>query len=384
MRWEFATATRVIFGPGTRREIGAVARKFGQRALVVTGSHPERAAELLDLLQAAGLEATVFTVAGEPAAAVAEQGATRAREQGCELVVAIGGGSALDAGKAMAALATNPGPVMNYLEVVGRGRPLDAAPLPFIAVPTTAGTGAEATRNAVLAVPEHRVKVSLRSPLMLPRLAVVDPELTLGVPPAVTATTGLDALTQLVEPYLSCRANPCTDALCAAGIPLAARALPRAFANGDDLAARTAMAQASLWSGMALANAGLGAVHGLAGPIGGQFAAPHGAVCAALLPSVLASNWRAVRERAGSGDLAARFIAVARWLTGNERAVVEDALDWLTGKLRDFGIPSLRHHGIAESHFSALATQAAAASSMHGNPVPLTPPELMAILRAAW
>lgn len=384
MRWEFATAARVLFGPGVRREIGPLARKFGRRALVVTGARPDRAAALLELLQAAGFEAEVFPVSGEPTVATAEAGVARAREKASELVIACGGGSALDAGKAIAALLTNPGPVTDYLEVVGRGQPLGAPPVPFIAIPTTAGTGAEATRNAVLAVPEQRVKVSLRSPLMLPRLALVDPELTLALPPNVTAATGLDALTQLIEPYVSCRANPMTDALCAAGIPLVARALPRAFANGHDLAARTDMAQASLWSGMALANAGLGAVHGLAGPIGGRFTAPHGAVCAALLPHVFAANWRAVRERAANPPLAARFAAIARWLTGRESAEPEDAVHWLGERVREFGVPPLRHYGIAEGDFDELITQSAAASSMKGNPVPLTPEEVRGILRAAW
>ncbi|MFN3407557.1 MAG: iron-containing alcohol dehydrogenase [Limisphaerales bacterium] len=384
MRWEFATAARVLFGPGVRREIGPLAREFGRRALVVTGARPDRAAELLALLRAAGLEADVFPVSGEPTVATAETGVARARERACELVIACGGGSALDAGKAIAALLTNPGPVTDYLEVVGRGQPLGAPPVPFIAIPTTAGTGAEVTRNAVLAVPERRVKVSLRSPLMLPRLALVDPELTLALPPNVTAATGLDALTQLIEPYVSCRANPMTDALCAAGIPLVARALPRAFANGHDLAARTDMAQASLWSGMALANAGLGAVHGLAGPIGGRFTAPHGAVCAALLPHVFAVNWRAVRERGANPPLSARFAAIARWLTGQESAEPEDAGRWLGERVREFGIPPLRHYGIAEGDFDELITQSAAASSMKGNPVPLTPGEVRGILRAAW
>lgn len=384
MRWEFATAARVLLGPGVCREIGRLAREFGRRALVVTGAKPDRAAELLALLRAAGLEADVFPVSGEPTVATVETGVAHAREMACELVIACGGGSALDAGKAIAALLTNPGPVTDYLEVVGRGQPLGAPPVPFIAIPTTAGTGAEATRNAVLTVPERRVKVSLRSPLMLPRLALVDPELTLALPPNVTAATGLDALTQLIEPYVSCRANPMTDALCAAGIPLVARALPRAFANGHDLAARTDMAQASLWSGMALANAGLGAVHGLAGPIGGRFTAPHGAVCAALLPHVFAVNWRAVRERAADPLLAARFAAIARWLTGRESAEPEDAVRWLGERVREFGIPPLRHYGIAEGDFDELITQSAAASSMKGNPVPLTPGEVRGILRAAW
>ena len=275
MNFEFATATRIVFGSGKLAEAGSIARGLGQRALLVTGADPARAARLGELLDKAGVEFVTFAVAGEPSVALAVAGAELARTGRCELVIACGGGSVIDAGKAIAALATNLGDPLDFLEVVGRGQPLRAAPLPFIAIPTTAGTGAEVTRNAVLAVPEQRVKVSLRSPLMLPRVALVDPELTLGLPPALTASTGLDALTQLLEPFVSGRANPFTDALCRDGLRRCARSLRRAFHDGQDAAAREDMALASLFGGLALANAGLGAVHGFAGPIGGMFPAPH-------------------------------------------------------------------------------------------------------------
>lgn len=383
MRWEFATANRVVFGPGTLKEAGAIAREFGGRALLVTGARPARADGLRENLREAGVETSVLPVLGEPAVVTVEAGALLARQQQSELVIACGGGSALDAGKAVAAMATNPGSLADYLEVVGRGRSLTVPPLPFIAVPTTAGTGSEVTRNAVLAVPGRRVKVSLRSPLMLPRVALVDPELTLNLPPPVTAATGLDALTQLIEPYLSCRANPFTDALCAAGIPKAALALRRAFADGHDLAARAGMALAALWSGMALANAGLGAAHGLAGPIGGQFPAPHGALCAALLPHALAVNWRALVKRAPNHAALERLATVARWLTGSEQAGVEDGIHWLAERVREFAIPPLRHYGLRETDLAELAARAAASSSMKTNPIPLTAEETRAIVLAA-
>lgn len=194
----------------------------------------------------------------------------------------------------------NGGDPLDYAEVIGHGRPLERRSLPLIAIPTTAGTGAEVTRNAVIGSPEHRVKVSLRSPLMLPEVAIVDPELTRDLPPALTASTGLDALTQLIEPLVSCRTNPLTDALCRSGIQRAARSLRRAVEHGEDLVAREDMSLASLFSGLALANAALGAVHGLTGPLGGMFEASHGALCASLLPAVMEANVRALRHRAGT------------------------------------------------------------------------------------
>ena len=220
----------------------------------------------------------------EPTIAQALQGAQLATDQHCQLVIAIGGGSVLDAGKAIAALSTNRADPLEYLEVIGAGKPLLAPPLPLIAIPTTAGTGAEVTRNAVLMSEPHRTKVSLRSPLMLPRLAVIDPELTFGLPAAITASTGLDALTQLIEAFVSTRSNPMTDALCRDGIQRACAIVTTSLSEcGDDAAAREDMALAALFSGLALANAGLGAVHGFAAPLGGIFRAPHGAICAALV-----------------------------------------------------------------------------------------------------
>ena len=224
-------------------------------------------------------------VDGEPTIEDARRAAAHAD---VEIVVAIGGGSALDLGKAAAALIANGGDPLRYLEVIGEGRPLERPSLPCVAIPTTAGTGSEVTRNAVLGSPTHGVKASLRSPHMLPAVALVDPELTYDLPPALTASTGLDALTQLIEPFVSARANAFVDAICRDAIPRVIAALPKAFAG--DRAARADMAYASLCGGLALANAGLGAVHGFAGPIGGRFPAPHGAICAVLLPHVVAIN----------------------------------------------------------------------------------------------
>ena len=320
MSFEFSTAARIIFGPGIVVQIGALARELGRHALVTTGLDPAQGERVLVSLAAAGVDYVTLVVSGEPTTDLARQGAQLARESGCDLVIGLGGGSAIDAAKAVAALAANGGDPLDYLEVVGRGRSLTQPSLPCIAIPTTAGTGAEVTRNAVLASPEHGIKASLRSETMLPRLALVDPELTYSLPAAVTASTGLDALTQLIEPFTSSKANPLTDALCREGMMRAARSLRTAYEDGRDAVAREDMAHASLFGGLALANAGLGVVHGFAGPVGGAFHAPHGAVCAAFLPHVMAVNARALRTRQPGSAALARYDEIARILTGQAAA----------------------------------------------------------------
>jgi len=383
MRFEFATANRVIFGAGALAEVGELAKEFGGQVLVVTGSDPDRAAPLLSILKKAGLKSKVFSVPGEPTVALAKEGTRIAHEAACDLVIGFGGGSALDAGKAIAALTTNGDDPLDFLEVIGRGMPLTKPPLPFIAIPTTAGTGSEVTRNAVLASKEHRVKVSLRSREMLPRAALVDPELTFSVPPFITASTGLDALTQVIEPYLSKRRNPLTDGFCREGMRRAAQSLRRAYENGKDTEARTDMSLVSLMGGLSLANAGLGAVHGFAGPFGGMFDAAHGATCAALLPHVMAVNLQVIRGRDSNVDLAARFDEIGRILTGNPATVGEDGVAWLMDLCEAMEVPSLGSHGLTHADFPALIEKAIVSSSMKGNPVQLTKAEMTEILKRA-
>lgn len=385
MRFEFATATRILFGQDTVREAAPAAAGMGTRALIVTGRSPDRAAGLIAALQAAGVHCLAFPVEGEPTVELVRQGARLAREEKREVVIGFGGGSAIDAGKAIAALAANPGDVVDYLEVAGTGRPLPAPSAPFIAVPTTAGTGSEVTRNAVLACgasgpARDRVKASLRSPYMLPRLAIIDPGLTFDLPPAITASTGLDALTQLIEPYVSARANPMTDVFCAEGMRRAARSLARAYANGHDRDARTDMSLASLLGGLALANAGLGVVHGFAAPIGGMFPAPHGAVCAALLPHGMAVNIRALRSWTPQSEALGRYETVARHLTGNANAAAEDGVEWVKRICGELQILPLRVYGIQERDIPMLAEKASRASSMKANPIVLTAEELREVL----
>jgi len=379
MPFEFRTATRIVFGEGQAGILPDLARSFGRRPLVVTGASAERAAPLVS-----GLLAETFAVPAEPTVDLVREGTRRALEGGCDLVISIGGGSAIDAGKAIAAIATNGGEPLDFLEVVGKGRAITVAPLPYIAVPTTAGTGSEVTRNAVLGVPIHGVKASLRSPQMLPRVALVDPELTYGLGPEITAYTGLDALTQLIEPYVSARANPLTDAICIEGIKHAAGALRRAYHDGTDRDARREMALASLFGGLALANSGLGVVHGFAAPLGGSSKAPHGALCASLLPHGMAANVAALRARAASHPALERYALVARLLTGRSDAQAEDGIDWVQALCAELNVPPLRTWGIGEAELPSVVEKAADASSMQANPLRLTTEELLALVGAAW
>jgi len=311
------------------------------------------------------------------------QGVQHAREAGCDMVIGIGGGSAIDAGKAIAGLLTNPGDLFEYLEVIGRGRAISEPAAPLIAIPTTAGTGAEVTRNAVIISPQHRVKVSMRSPLMLPRVAIVDPELTYSVPPAITASTGLDALTQVLEPYVSSRANAMIDPLVRDGMARAARSLRRAYEHGDDPDAREDMALVSLFGGLALANAGLGAVHGFAAPLGGMLRAPHGAICARLLPFVMEVNIRALRARQPDHYALPRYDEIARILTGNPQAQAADGIAWVHALCQALEIPPLSTYGLTRDDIPRVVERGAAASSMKGNPIPLTPEEMTEILTRA-
>jgi alcohol dehydrogenase class IV len=378
--FDFATAGRIVFGAGRARELPQVLAGLGSRVLVCTGADSGRHAGLLAGL---GLPAAVFPVAGEPAVEVARAAAQRAREHGADVVAAIGGGSVIDTGKAVAMLLGNGGDPLDYLEVVGAGRAITRPARPCVAVPTTAGTGAEVTANAVLAVPGHRLKASLRSPLMIPRVALVDPELTVSCPRPVTAASGLDALTQCLEPLVCVQATPLTDGLAAEGLRHAAAGLRAAYADGGDLRARTDMAACSLLGGMALANAKLGAVHGLAGVIGGTAAVPHGLACAALLVPVIEANLAALRASSSGQPALDRYARAAALLTGRPGASAEDGVAWIRETLALLEVPGLGAFGLRPGQADAIVTQAARSSSMQGNPVPLSADALRTALLAA-
>ncbi len=383
MRFEFATATRILFGDGTAADLPQIVSSLGERPFVLTGGTPERYNSVLNALSEKGLRFETFAITGEPTTETASAAIEAARQVKADIVIGIGGGSVVDAGKAVAAMLTNQGALEDYLEVVGKGQALKNRSAAYIAIPTTAGTGAEVTRNAVLLVPEHRVKVSMRSPFMLPALALVDPVLTHSMPPQLTAGTGLDALTQLAEAFVSNKANPLTDGICREGLQRAARSLRRAFEDGTDASAREDMAIAGLFSGLALANAKLGAVHGFAGPLGGMIDAPHGALCGKLLPYVTEANVRALRDRAPDSPALARFDEIARMVTGNGSAKAADGVAWIRELCDALALPGLRHYGLTEADFPAAIAKAQKASSMKGNPIELEDAELHAILEAA-
>lgn len=380
--FEFRSAGAIVFGPGKRSELLPWARSKGQSALVVTGKSQERQAWLTVALRGAGIDVTVVSARSEPTVEDAISAVSAGRRAKVRFVIAIGGGSALDLGKAAAALIENPGEPLDYLEVVGKGKPLTHASLPLAAVPTTSGTGSEVTKNAVLGVVEARVKVSLRGPTLLPELALVDPELTLDLPAAVTAATACDALIQVIEPLLSCHANPLTDALCREAIRRGAPAIRRAVEHPGDLAARTELSFMSLCGGLALANARLGAVHGFAGPLGGRTAAAHGALTACLLPATLAVNERALRARLPNSPALARLDELGALLTGRPGA--EHAIAFAEALTRDLGIPKLSALGLTREDFDSLCGDAARSSSMKGNPIVLSSEELYEILERSF
>ncbi len=356
---------------------------MGKRAFVVTGRSAERAEPVIKQLKERRIECATFSAPGEPTTTIVKQAVASARDAGSDLVISIGGGSVLDAGKAIAAMLTNAGELEDYLEVVGLGKPITQNPVPHITIPTTAGTGAEVTRNAVLGVPEHQVKVSMRSPLMLPSLAIIDPELTYSMPPPVTAATGLDALTQLAEAYVSNKANPLTDGICREGLERAGRSLRAAYDDGNNAAAREDMALASLFGGLALANAKLGAVHGFAGPLGGMIGAPHGVICARLLPHVMQANVRALQERAANSTALTRYDRIAALLTGNPNASADEGSAWIQSLCSALKTPRLAEFGLQERDFAEVVAKALKSSSMKGNPIELADKELTKILAKA-
>ncbi|MDT8896909.1 iron-containing alcohol dehydrogenase [Thermanaerothrix sp. 4228-RoL] len=383
MAFEFATAHRIRFGWGVFEESGRIASMLGNVAFLVRGKYHPDQDRLRDLLRENQVLFHEFIVDGEPTVDLVKQAVAQAIEGGCNCVIGFGGGSVIDTAKAVSAMLTNPGQLEDYLEVIGAGKTLEVPAAPCLAIPTTAGTGSEVTRNAVLGIPDVAIKVSLRSPLMLPAVALVDPALTRSVPPSITAYTGMDALTQVLEPYVSVRANVMTDMFCREGLQRVSKALPAAFKDGADQEARKTMAWVSLLGGLALANAGLGAVHGLAAPIGGMFKAPHGAICARLLPLVVRTNLKALRSRQPENPALERYREIAGWLTQRPDAQPEDGVAWLEQMVSQFGIPGLGTYGMTRQDIPVVVERSLRASSMKGNPIPLTSDELTAILEDA-
>lgn len=391
MNFEWTVPGRIIFGRGSVARAGEMAAGFGRRVLLIRdGGLPENGGPVGDVRSALSgeqIQVEEMGVRGEPTAEAIDELAGRIRSFEPEAILGLGGGSAIDAAKAISGLLANGGAVLDYLEVIGAGRPFRRPGIPVIAVPTTAGTGAEATRNAVLICRAQKVKASLRGAALMPRLALVDPALTDALPPALTAATGLDALTQCLESYLSLKANPATDALALEGLSRAARSIFPAFGGGDVPEARDDMALAALFSGICLTHAGLGAIHGLAAALGGSFPVPHGAACGLLLPHVFSANVRALAAESTNHPILAKCRRIAEVLVPEcgelEGAKTVLCVDRLLGLTVDMAIPRLSTYGIEESDLPALAAAAARSGSIKGNPVVLSEATLVDILRAA-
>ena len=375
--FEFSTANRIIFGRGKVEKVPTLAHAYGNRAFVLHGKSVNRIAPLLDSLKKEAIDVQTSMICTEPTTSVILETVKKARNFKADVVVGIGGGSVVDSGKVVAAMLTNHGDLMDYLEVVGLGQAIKHHPAPYIAIPSTAGTGSEVTKNAVILSEEHHVKVSMRHQWMLPEVALIDPALTDSMPPEVTASTGLDALTQVIEPFVSKYTNRITDAICKKGIKRAAGALKRAFIDGADTEARDDMAFASMCGGLALANAKLGAVHGFAGPVGGFTGAPHGLICARLLPHVMEANVNALHANGHALD---RFDVVGQLLTGRAEATADDAVAWLHKLCDVLHVPSLSQFGLKEKDIPMLVDKAQQASSMKGNPIHLPDDVLSHIL----
>ena len=384
MKIDFSTSNRIIFGNGEFRKISDLIKGWGHRVFFIRGKDPFYGKEFFEIIEGMDLEVTYFKVSKEPDTELLTSAVQLARENKCEFVIGFGGGSVIDTGKAVAALLNNEGDLMDYLEVVGKGMPQKNPSKPYLAVPSTAGTGSEVTRNAVIDVPDKKVKVSMRNAYMLPKIALVDPELTLDLPPSITATTGMDAFVQVIEPYVCDSPNPMVDMFCRDAIPRAAENLLNAFQNGSNIKARENMSWVSLMGGLSLANAKLGAVHGFAGPIGGMFHAPHGAICASLLPAVMQVNIANLRKSKTESPSLIRYREIAGWVTGDKQADADDGTQFIERLCKSLKIPRLHEIGIRESDFSSIVEKSKNSSSMKGNPIQLPDEELIRILELSF
>jgi len=383
-RFEFATAKWIIFGAGSAKKIVDNALVLGNKPLIVTGKNQERCKFLLDDFAEKNVKCVIYSVKGEPTTQAVSECLELANRSKTNVIIGIGGGSAIDTGKAVSALITNASNLFDYLEVIGKGKPIKNPTVPFIAVPTTAGTGTEVTKNAVIKSNEHSIKVSLRSPFMLPDIAILDPVLTYSMPKEVTASTGLDAFTQVIEPYVSVKANMLTDAICKEGIKRISRSLLKAFNDGNDAKAREDMCIGSLFGGIALANAKLGAVHGFAGPMGGMLDAPHGVICGILLPYVIKTNIKALEERDPSSIVFTKYEKIAKIVTKNEKAKPQDLISWTDELYGKLNMPHLSEVDLKEEQIEELVTKAKKSNSMKGNPIVLSDEELKGIIKDAF
>jgi alcohol dehydrogenase class IV len=382
--FDYYFPTRIIFGKGSIRKCAMFAREFGNNALVVTGSGKVSIDGLRTSLREEGINWTEYRVGGEPRVDIILDGIRIAKDAKSDHVICLGGGSVMDAGKAIAAMMTNPGNLMDYLEVVGKGKSVDIQGLPVITIPTTAGTGSEVTRNSVISVTERKIKVSMRGKGMSAKIAIIDPELTYSLPPEITATTGMDALTQVIEAYMSNSVNPISDAYALEGIRRGAESILKAFQNGKDEDARANMSLTALFSGIALSHAGLGAVHGFAGVIGGMIDAPHGAICACLLPAVLSANFETMSKGENNNDALLRFTRFSQIVTGESSPPPQKGIERVRDLCKRLKIKGLSYLGVKKSDFKFIVPKAVVSSSMKKNPLVLGEDVLLKILEESW
>lgn len=384
MKFEFSTVPKIIFGQGIFNSIGDLAKDFGIQILVVSGAPADLTSKLLNLLSLDEKKNPIIKIHSEPTVDGVRDSLELARQISPDVIIGLGGGSTIDTAKVFSALLTNPGDITDYLEVVGKNKPLTHPSRPLIAIPTTAGTGSEVTRNAVISSAEYKIKVSLRSDFLFPRTALIDPELTISLPPQITAFTGLDALTQLIEAFTSNNSNPITDSLCKEGISRISRSFYNVYNSGSEIESREDMAIGALFSGISLANAKLGAVHGLAGPIGGEISAHHGAICASLLANVMEANISALSSLSQYHSILDRYSLIGQLLNGNHSASAQEGVEWVRTFCLYAGIQSLSGLGLTETKFPVIIEKAIKSSSMKGNPITLSESELRSILQRSF
>jgi len=387
MQFDLLATPQIYFGTGKVETLGNLISEFGSKALIVGSESALKVINLEKIFTNQNLEYIRFIAKGEPTIELVDRGVAAGLDYKAEVVVGVGGGSALDAGKAIAGIIKNGGSARDYMDVIGKGLKIIHPALPYIAVPTTAGTGTEVTKNAVIKSPEDGYKASIRSPLLVPKVALIDPTLTLSVPSKITASSGLDALCQLIEAYTSNKSNPVTDALALLGIQKAINSLLVAYEDGTNLNAREDMALAALLSGICLANAGLGAVHGFASPLGGSFPIPHGVVCAALLAGVVEQNILSLKPSKTSLQTLVKYAKMGELVIKkpikyreDDYQIIIDYLKTLTQKLHT---PSLSTYGLKETDFPAIIEKVKKSSSYRYNPVKLDDAALSGILRQA-
>ncbi|AYV20069.1 iron-containing alcohol dehydrogenase [Vibrio mediterranei] len=376
--FQFMTSSRIIFGEGALQSSLSIINQFGYSVLLVTGQERQRADPVIHYLHSQNMRYQHVAIRGEPNITMVEETAIMGRRFKPDMVVAIGGGSVLDMGKALAAIIPNQGDVYDYVEVVGRNVPLKTKPIPMIAIPTTASTGAEVTKNAVLKSGQDKVKVSLRDPDMLPDVAIVDPVLTYGTDAYTSGRGAMDAFTHLMEAYVCGEPNPLTDMVCEEGL----RRLSYSIISGckqDNPKSRADLSFAAMLGGMAITNAKLGAAHGLASALGGKITAPHSVITARLAPHVMTENIKAAK-RAGRSDVLNRYRNMAQILTGRTNASIEDSVLWVNMILERLELPLLSEFGVCNTSFEQVAADAMKSVAIKGNPIPLTEDRLIFIL----